>query len=212
MWIGKQRKYVWLITNGTESYYFAHSRAVDMLKQLFSEYDGVVSCDGYHTQFLFEKIQRCWAHVLRKCKWFADNEKRYTPQRDAARRFKTCMDNIFAFAVEEKLAGRGKESHDRACSMVRGAVSYFERFTEISEVVNYVRNAEGKLFTFMKYESVEPTNNIAERGMREIVKQRVVRVIFRTMEGASAFTALMTAFMTAKARGTSIDALIEQYM
>lgn len=212
LWVKNKRMYVWLITNGKESYYFVHTRAPDMLLELFGEYQGTVSCDGYVTRFLFKSIQRCWAHVIRKYRWFANYEKTYTPQCDTARRFKACMDNIFRFAVDEKLAGRGKESRAKAHRMLRGALSYYGKFEEIAEVVKYVKNAEKDLFTFMEYESVEATNNIAERGMREIVKQRVVRVIFRTMKGASAFATLMTVLMTAKARGISVDDLVETYM
>lgn len=212
LWVKDKRMYVWLITNGKESYYFVHTRAPDMLLKLFGEYSGTVSCDGYVTRFLFDSVQRCWAHAIRKYKWFADYEKTYTPQRDTARRFKACMDDIFRFAVDEKLAGRGKESCAKAHRMLRGALSYYGRFEEIAEVVTYVKNAEKDLFTFMEQELVEPTNNIAERGMREIVKQRVVRVIFRTMEGASAFATLMTVLITAKARGISVDDLVEKYM
>ena len=210
--VGKMRMYVWVITDKTYSYYFVHTRAVDMLLELFGSYKGIVESDGYHTCKLFDNIQRCWAHVLRKCKWFANNEEALPSNRHTARRFRDRMHDIFRFAVDEKLAGRGAESYQKAARMLRGTLAYYGRFPEIADLITHVKNAEPDMFTFMLHKDVEPTNNAAERSLREIVKQRVVRVMFRTKKGADAFAALITALMTARARGISIDNLVTKYM
>ena len=59
-------------------------------------------------------------------------------------------------------------------------------------------NVGHSLLTFMKYEYVDSTNNLAERELREVVKHRAVKSLLRTMEGAEIFSILLTIMMTYK--------------
>lgn len=208
--MGKVR-YVWLIRNDTDYYYFVHSRAVDMLKDLFLGYEGTVVCDGYHTKTLFESIQRCWAHILRKTDWWAEIEKT-AGNSAAARQFNDAINEIFDTAVTERLKGRGAESHDRVLRKLRGTVGYYKKFPEIKEAVRYVENSMNDCLTFMKTEDVPPTNNVTERGMREVVKQRLIRVVFRTWKGAQTFAALLSVMETCKSRKIDTEELLMKHL
>ena len=209
--VGKKLRYVWVITDGHFVYYFAHSRAVTKLIELFDGYVGVATCDGYHTNKLFERVQRCWAHILRVTKWGADFEKKYGDS-TMTQDFHTAVRDLFHFAVSEKLEGRGIESYDMVLNKLRDIVKHYEQFPEISDAVGHVRNATDQAFTFMKYEHASPTNNIAEQAMREIVKHRVMRVLFRTWEGIETFVTIMSVIETCKKRGIDIGDIVRKYL
>ena len=100
-----------------------------------------------------------------------------------------------------------------------------------------MRNAGHSLLTFMKYEYVGSTNNLAERRhdpqlyserenpaslsvvfllrimsreLREVVKHRAVKSLLRTMEGAEIFSILLTIMMTYK--DDDILELLKKYL
>lgn len=209
--VGKKLRYVWVITDGKFVYYFAHSRSVTKLVELFDGYVGVVTCDGYHTKRLFENVQRCWAHILRVTKWGADFEKKYHDS-TVAQDFHKAVRDLFHLAVSEKLEGRGIESYDMILNKLQDIVKHYEQFPEIKDAVGHVRNAADQAFTFMKYEHTSPTNNIAEQAMREIVKHRVMRVLFRTWEGIETFVTIMSVIETCRKRGIDIESVVRKYL
>ena len=209
--VGKKLRYVWVITDGKLVYYFAHSRSVTKLIELFDGYEGVVGCDGYHTRKLFEVVQRCWAHILRTTKWGADFEKKYENS-TVARDFHNAVRDVFHLAVSEKLEGRGTESYDMVLNKLQDIVKHYEQFPEIKKAVGHVRNAADQAFTFMKYDYASPTNNIAEQAMREIVKHRVMRVLFRTWEGMETFVTMMSVVETCRKCGIDIKSILRKYL
>ena len=209
--VGKKLRYVWVITDGRLVYYFAHTRAVTKLIELFDGYAGVVVCDGYHTKNLFSKVQRCWAHILRTTKWHAEFEKKYSDS-TMAQDFHNAVRDLFHKAVDEKLNGRGTESYDMILSELWDIIKHYEQFTEINDSVGHVRNAADKAFTFMKHEYTPPTNNIAEQAMREIVKHRVMRVLFRTWDGLETFVIILSVIETCKKRKIDIGKILRKYL
>ena len=209
--VGKKLRYVWVITDGRLVYYFAHSRSVTKLIELFEGYEGVVVCDGYHTRKLFDVVQRCWAHILRTTKWGADFEKKYQNS-TVAQDFHNAVRDVFHLAVSEKLEGRGTESYDMVLNKLRDIVKHYEQFPEIKKAVGHVRNAADQAFTFMKYDYASPTNNIGEQAMREIVKHRVMRVLFRTWEGIETFVTMMSVIETCRKCGIDIESIVRKYL
>jgi len=73
-----------------------------------------------------------------------------------------------------------------------------------------VRNAEYSLFTFMKYEYVDPTNNLAGRELSGVVKHRVVKSLLRTIDGAEIFFILLAIMLTHK--NSNILELLKKYL
>ena len=92
------------------------------------------------------------------------------------------------------------------CARLDALLWYYDRYPEITKQVAKVRNAGHSLFTFMKYEYVDSTNNLAERELREVVKHRAVKSLLRTMQGAEIFSILLTILMTRK-DGNMLDLL-----
>lgn len=63
-----------------------------------------------------------------------------------------------------------------------------------------LRRASKDLFTFTLYRGVEPTNNHAERELREPIVHRKIRGQLKSEKGIETFSRLLTAASTWKLR------------
>jgi hypothetical protein len=75
------------------------------------------------------------------------------------------------------------------------------RNDDVKKLVAKLENAGKSLFTFILYSDIEPTNNAAERTLREVVVHRKIRGQLRTEGGMSMFGNIMTCMMTWKMSG-----------
>ena len=96
--------------------------------------------------------------------------------------------------------------------VLKGPELLHRKYPELEKQVNKVANAGHRLFTFMKYSYVDSTNNLAERLLREIVKHRAIRTVFRTEGGAETFGTLMSIFMTYKYADTELMPLLKKHL
>ena len=95
------------------------------------------------------------------------------------------------------------------CAGPDALLKYYGRYPQISNQVAKVRNAGYSLFTFMKYEYVDSTNNLAGRELSGVVKHRVVKSL-RTIEGAEIFFILLAIMLTHK--NSDILELLKNYL
>ncbi len=197
-YVGKERKWVWFVGTREFSYYFVSTRKTAPIKEILKNYEGILIVDGYHTSKLLdpERVQRCTAHMDRDFKRWAKKEEMLTPHLRRVRNFCAAGRTIIHEAREAKKAGLGPEKYGEMCNKMYALIKYYKRYPEMAGIVNKVSNAMPSLFTFMNYSFVDSTNNLAERGMREVVKHRAVKSLLRTMEGAGVFAVLLTILMT----------------
>jgi len=59
---------------------------------------------------------------------------------------------------------------------------------------------EDEWFTFLKYEEVEPTNNLAERSLRPVVLKRKISQQSRSWESQRSYAMQASLYMTSKLR------------
>ena len=210
--VGKKKKWVWIVSINGASYYFVDTRGIRRIKEILDGYKGVIVVDGYHTSGLLSPymVQRCTAHMDRDFKKWAKIEQMLTPDRRIMRNFSAKGRALFQDARDAKLAGQGPERYAEMCARLDALLKYYDRYPEIAKQVAKVRNAEHSLLTFMKYEYVGSTNNLAERELREVVKHRAVKSLLRTMEGAEIFSILLTIMMTYK--DDDILELLKKYL
>lgn len=75
------------------------------------------------------------------------------------------------------------------------------RKTEVGKFVEMVYGGFDSWFTFVTTPGVEPTNNLAERVLREHVVQRKIIGTLRNEKGTSIYETNMTMLATWKLRG-----------
>lgn len=72
---------------------------------------------------------------------------------------------------------------------------------EVKKFMRKIRNGINYWFTFVIHPEVEPTNNRAERTLREHIVQRKIIGTFGNEKGTSIYETIMTMLATRKQRG-----------
>ena len=93
------------------------------------------------------------------------------------------------------------ELHDRMLRRLRYLLSKRYTDTDVVRFVSKLGEASRNLFTFTLYRGVQPTNNHAERELREPIIHRKIRGQLKSEEGMTVFSRLMTAVSTWKLQG-----------
>jgi len=166
------------------------SRGKKVVKEILGDYKGIVICDGWksYAQFGYT-IQRCWAHLLREAK-DVESKKLYE-----------LLCRLFADAKSMERT----EAEER----LRSIISRRYKEEKSMKLVRKIRNGFGSWFTFLDYQFVEPTNNTAERALREHVVIRKIIGGLRSMEGARVHEVIMSCFATWKLAGLNLfDTLV----
>lgn len=168
------------------------SRGKKVVKEILANYKGIVVCDGWksYAQFGYT-IQRCWAHLIREAK---DVESK-----------KLCelLCQIFTDAKDEKLTRA--EAEER----LRKIISRHYKGEKSMKLIKKIKNGFEHWFTFLTYAYVEPTNNTAERALREHVVIRKIIGGLRSEKGARVHEVMMSCFATWKLSGLNLfDTLV----
>ncbi len=168
------------------------SRSKKVVKEILGkDYKGIVVCDGWksYAQFGYT-IQRCWAHLLRETK-DAESEKLCEL---LCRLFADAKSGLARTEAEERL---------------RKIISHHYSGEKSAKLIRKIRNGFGSWFTFLDYPFVEPTNNTAERALREHVVIRKIIGGLRSEKGARVHEVIMSCLATWKLSGLNLfDTLV----
>jgi transposase len=162
----------------------------------------VIVCDGhgaYPHRRLGWLLQRCWAHLLRKARAAEEAEPRSEL---------LCEELVGVYRwLTEELARDDRPANRRRLHRIgRRELGHLLRRYEGSlweaqrKVGVYLRNGMGSWLTFVKRPGVEPTNNRAERSLREAVVLRKIVGTLRNGKGAEALARLLSVLGTWKLR------------
>ena len=130
--------------------------------------------------------QVCWTHLLKNSKDLAEH---YSEARYIHKRFKY----IFRKAKE------GKISKEKLLHWIDLISSRTYKSSEVYKFVKSAcRNHREDLFRFVDNPKVEPTNNLAERGLRHAVIMRKISGGSRSNKGADTTAKLLSVIQTVK--------------
>ncbi len=156
------------------------------MKEILGDYKGIVVCDGWksYAQSGYT-IQRCWAHLLREAH-DAESEKLHE-----------LLCTLFAGAK----GGLSRvKTEGRLCSII----SRHYKGEKSVKLIKKIRNGFENWFTFLTYPYVEPTNNTAERALREHVVIRKIIGGLRSLSGARVHEVVMSCLATWKLLGLNL--------
>ncbi len=205
----KDRDWIWVaLTTRTVFFHFSTTRGFEALKAILPEdFAGVLCTDRYTTyRKLKEAIrQYCWAHLRREIialseakdatvshlgKQMLEEQERIFDlwhlfknqeiDRPALRRHSA----IILARMKRQLGLAAKTEHKAARNLGKSLLEHWD-----------------KLWTFLRMEDVEPTNNSAERALRPLV---ILKRIFQRLpskDGKTFFERLLTTGATARIRG-----------
>lgn len=193
--------HLWTFVAETEVLFVIRkSRGPKVIEEILGEkFQGVICCDGWTAYSSYSNnLQRCWAHILRESK---DLAKKY----DLFSGFQVSLKKIFekikklrAKPPSLKTRESWKERLKIELTQLTDQMSAYKEFRDFS---TKLKNGLEYWFTCIIHLFVEPTNNIAERALRELIVQRKIMGGLRREEGARIMETITSVIATAKVEG-----------
>jgi len=206
--VGGERWWLWTFSTTEDALFVLRpSRGEDVVREVLG--DGfvgkVVVCDGWkaypHAGWI---LQRCWAHLLRVAKVGAEESPK-------AKELYGALGEVYTRLTRDLEHASSRARVRRAAWGERRLAELIARFGRswargVRKVVTYLGNGRRWWLTFLREAGVEPTNNRAERSIREAVVIRKIVGTLRNSKGAEALSRLLSVLGTWKLRGESPSA------
>jgi len=195
--------WIWIFTTLTTTcFVIRKSRHCKIVKEVLGEnFKGVINCDGWETYKTYKDsndnvlLQRCWAHATREVEAVAQKYDRVKPL------FKW-FQHIFVKVCKARESG--KPLYQRIKLKEKCEVELCQwldvtkPYKELKTVRTKIENGFEHWFTCIIHPEVEPTNNRAERMLREEVVLRKITGTLRNEKGTTANEVMMSLITTWK--------------
>jgi transposase len=192
-----QQEWLWVFTTPTETLIaIRRSRGKNVLREVLGdEFEGFIVCDGWRSYVNYTtRIQRCWAHLLREAAYLAERIEEA----------KTLSDGLHNLYTQLTTPPKDRPPPDPARRLayakrrMRTLTTKPYHNPELNRFTAKIRNGLNHWFTFLTNPDVEPTNNRAERALREHVVQRKIIGTHRNENGTRTHETIMTLLATWK--------------
>ena len=206
-----ERHWIWTFSTPSESFFVIRkSRGTKVLVEVLTRrFKGIIVCDGWkpYTRFT-NRIQRCWAHLLRESKDIAEKFKEAIPLHNAIKE----LYEILTEALENDPPPKVRK---RLWQLAREALKHWTlkeySIEKVRKLIRKINNGLDYWFTFIINPGVEPTNNRAERALRPHVVLRKILGTLRNDKGTSIHERIMTTLATWGQKGlNSLQMLTEK--
>jgi len=190
--VGGLNFHLWVFTTkNTTLYVIRKSRGKNILEEVLGKrYKGVIGCDGWTSYTSYTtNLQRCWAHLLREAKYL-------TNEYISAQSLYVGLKTIYEKATSKKPPDKGELIIE-----MQQWIDYAESYKELRKFAVKIKNGMEYWFTFLDRRGVEPTNNRAERALRELIVQRKIMGTLRNEKGTMIMEKICSCVATWKQRG-----------
>ncbi len=205
---GWRDRWLWIFVASTFIYFqVAKSRSSKVLIDVLGKvYEGILCVDrwGAYTKYHKGLFQICWAHLKRdflgilKIGEAAHSEDAMVFAQTMEKLRKKIMALWYLFKAGDisrpELIKKTKASRNAMKRCLKQNMHSEEKC--VATLANSLFKRFDDLFTFISYEGVEPTNNIAERGIRPAVLWRKICFGNRSDNGAVLTSRLLTVTRT----------------
>jgi len=191
-----ERHWIWTFSTPSESFFVIRkSRGMKVLMEVLTRrFKGIIVCDGWkpYTGFT-NRIQRCWAHLLRESKDIAEKFEEAIPLHNALKELYEILTN----ALENDLPPKVRKTlWQLAREALRNWTLKEYSVEKVRKFICKINNGFDYWFTFVINPGVEPTNNRAERALRPHVVLRKILGTLRNDKGTSIHERIMTILAT----------------
>ncbi len=178
-----------------------------IIEALGNNYKGKLGCDGWTSYPKCVKIiQRCWAHLLREAKWLAEKHD------GQAKILHGDLCEMFNFinhiAIDTAKNTRAK-IYELCIKEMSSIIERCKAHLELNKFAHKIENGLSYWFTCVLHPEIEPTNNKAERALREIVVQRKISSLWNE-KGIKIKETIMSCIATWKLRRLNIFSMLRQ--
>ena len=187
------------------------SRSKEVIEEILGKkYGGIISCDWWKTYESFsDKLQRCWAHLLRESYHMKENYKDFE-------QYHKILNGLFEKIIQIRLKPPDDKSRKELAEKMKeallktaknmGAYTHFKKFSI------KIENGMDYWFTCVKHLEVEPTNNFAEQALRELIVQRKIMGGLRSEKGAETLEIISTMIATWKKQNRPLLETMKSYL
>lgn len=196
--VGGRTYQIWVFTTPNETLYVIRpTRGKKVPEEILgTDYQGVVVCDGYRVYTTFGCAQqRCWAHLLREAEHLA---REHETARGVYEGLCRMFERIKSFIAHKH--SRKKWWHQKFIMEMKQWIDLTMNYKELRKFGTTLANGLHQWFTCILYPGVPPTNNHAERQLRELVVQRKIMGALRNEKGTTIMETIMSMLMTWKQR------------
>lgn len=196
--INGKKYWLWTFVGEQQTIYVIRKHRNDSIPKeiLGNDFTGIMSSDG-HTAY--RKIgsgqQRCWAHIIRESKELNDNHPLYKCHHNNLNNIFKTIKRIRANPPPLQKRLQLKKQLEQQATEIADAL---DGHAEYHAFAVKLRNAIPSLFTCIIHLFVEPTNNIAERALRELIVIRKIIGGLRRETGARTMETITSMFATWK--------------
>ncbi len=193
--------WIWVFTTEKETLVaIRHSRGKSVLREVLGrKFKGIIVCDGHRSYSNFStNLQRCWAHILREAQFVAEKEPEAEPLSKAMHRL---YDRLVDALGKDPPYEERLRLHRNALANMRYWLGKEYTAKRVVKLVAKVKTAMKHLLTFVLNPGVEPTNNRAERALREHVVIRKIIGTLRNEKGTSIHETVMSCLATWRQQG-----------
>lgn len=196
-----KKHWLWVFTTKTHTLFvISKSRGKKVLEEVLGkDFEGHIGCDGWKSYSNFtDRIQRCWAHLLREAEWLAEHC-------EEAKRLYLALKRLYAELIASLVGDPPLSQRNKLKASAKRCLRYWlEKHYESIDAKRFiqkVRNGFDHWFTFVTVPGLEPTNNRAERALKEPVVQRKIIGTFRNGKGTQIYETIMSLLATWKQQG-----------
>jgi transposase len=191
-----ERHWIWTFTTPSESFFVIRkSRGMKVLMEVLTRrFKGIIVCDGWKSYAKFtNRIQRCWAHLLRESKDIAEKFEEAIPLHNE-------LKELYEILTEALENNPPPEVRNTLWQLAREALRHWiskeYSIEKVRKLIGKINNGFDYWFTFIINPGVEPTNNRAERSLRSHVVLRKILGTLRNEKGTSIHKRIMTTLAT----------------
>lgn len=201
--------WIWdFVTDSETLFAIMNSKSQKVLEDtLGKNWDGTMVCDGLRSHHSFArksgaKIQRCWSHLLDDAK---ELREKYTEAGALDEGLHRIFDKLKKALEKEPPPEERARLARNAKRAMRRLMSRRYKKNKVRKFVEKIRRGYPHWFTFVTTLGVEPTNNRAERALRELVVQRKIIGTLRNEKGMRIYETLPTLLATWEQQGLNLQ-------
>lgn len=198
--------YAWVLTNGYEVIsLYRPTREGEFLKDLFSDYAGVVVSDGYSAyDSLNVRQQRCLIHIIRDFNHDLLKNPFDTELKGIAQGFTTVLQSIIQTIEKFGLKKYYLNKHKRAAlSFVETVVITEYRSDVARHYKKRIKKSKTTLFEFLNHDNVSWNNTNAEHAIKLLSTHRNLNIKFIHESKMDVYLRVLSLYQTCEYLGAS---------
>ena len=208
---------VWLWTAVTKQFtlfHIAKTRKASVAKELLGEeFSGIVTSDRYGGYDWIRRQQLCWAHLLRDFQSLIDAGGK---AKTIGERLRTCARQLFHHWHRYRAGTITRQTMRRTIRKLWWPV--YEALEEgtlrlrgkQAGMCRHIFDRFDSLWTFLKHEDVEPTNNASERALRHAVIWRKLSFGTQSDSGSRFVETLLSVIETCRQQNRNVFAFVTE--